>query len=85
VKPSDPKARIPYLLERRGFMGMIAGGLLVAPLVAEGQSARVARMAYWRLLPPGPSSGSIRESTNRSPRTLHAVISRQRGKVRLER
>src|SRR5712691_5244666 len=38
VKPSDPKARIPYLLERRGFMGMIAGGLLVAPLVAEGQS-----------------------------------------------
>ena len=37
MEPADPTPCVPYLLERRGFMAMIAGGLLAAPLGAQAQ------------------------------------------------
>jgi len=70
-------------MDRRVFLGTLAGGLLAAPLAAEAQSARVVRMAYWRLLPPGPFVGE--HSRVDEPVSANIVISRQRGKVTLER
>jgi ABC-type uncharacterized transport system substrate-binding protein len=47
---------VDSLMERRTFMGVLTGGLLAAPLAAEGQQA-VPRIGYLSLA-PGPSTRS---------------------------
>ena len=44
-------------MDRRAFLGTLAGGLLASPLVAEAQQARVYRVGV--VLQGGPYSGAI--------------------------
>src|SRR6266566_4224582 len=47
---AETTRRILYLLERRTFMALVSGGLLVAPLAAEAQqAAKIARIGYLAL------------------------------------
>ena len=43
------------VMDRRSFIGTLAGGLLAAPLAAEGQAGKVHRIGLLRVGPPPPT------------------------------
>ena len=55
MEPVDPTPRAPLRLERRRFIALVSGGLLVAPLAAEGQKPE--KMARVGILGVGPAPG----------------------------
>lgn len=55
-------------MERRTFIGIVAGGLLATPLAAEAQKAAMARVGFFRPAPPSPELDRILEAFKRGLR-----------------
>ena len=55
-------------MERRTFIGIVAGGLLATPLAAEAQKTAMARVGFFRPAPPSPELDRILEAFKRGLR-----------------